>query len=584
MHCHQALIYLAALGRRTALPALVAFVVTAPSPVLAAWPADPTVNVPVCAMVQDQQFPVVLRDGAGGVFVVWQDYRDSTESKLYAQRLSANGVPQWGTNGIPICASAGDQLVPHIATDGAGGAIVTWNDARAILTDIYAQRLSPGGDLLWAAAGVPLCQASGPQHDETLIPDGAGGAIVVWWDRRDDAASVIGDIYAQRVSASGAVQWTSDGVPICVATGSQQYPVIAADATGGAIITWVDGRNGGTNRDIYAQRIASDGARLWATNGVALCSAANDQTTATIASDGAGGAIVSWDDTRTGVDETYAQRISPAGVIQWAVNGVAVTNGAGAELLPTILADGTGGAIVTWVDTRHYPTSQMDIYAQRISSTGAAQWGAGGVVVCDFNGDQFYPAIATDGTGGAIVTWEDHRDGVGSDIYARRVTAAGAVVWGSATRGVAISTATDLQFFPVIARDDSGGAIISWQDNREGTTDIYAQRIRSDGQLGSPTVSVSNEADVSFSLEAVHPNPARGTRLSVRFSLPRPGSGSLELLDVAGRRVAGRELDVLGAGRHTLELNIGTRVAPGLYLVRLRQGTNERLMRVAMLK
>lgn len=584
MHCHQAPTYLAALGRRMALPALVAFVVTAPSPVLAAWPADPTVNVPVCAMVQDQQFPAVLRDGAGGVFVVWQDYRDSSEYKIYAQRLSANGVPQWGTNGIPICSSSGDQLVPHIATDGAGGAIVTWNDARAVLTDIYAQRLSPGGDLLWAAAGVPLCQASGPQHDETLIPDGAGGAIVVWWDRRDDAASVIGDIYAQRVSASGVVQWTSDGVPICVAAGSQQYPAIAADATGGAIITWVDARNGGTNRDIYAQRIASDSGGLWATNGVALCSAANDQTTATIASDGAGGAIVSWEDTRTGIDETYAQRISPAGIVQWAANGVAVSNGAGAELLPTILADGTGGAIVTWVDTRQYPSSQMDIYAQRLSSAGLPQWGAGGVVVCDFTGDQFYPALTSDGAGGAIVAWEDHRDGVGSDIYARRVTAAGAVLWGSATRGVAISTATDLQFFPVIARDDSGGAIISWQDNREGTTDIYAQRIRSNGQLGSPTVGVSNEADVSFSLEAVHPNPARGTRLSVRFSLPRPGSTSLELLDVAGRRVAGRELDVLGAGRHTLELNVGTPVAPGLYLVRLRQGTNERLMRVAMLK
>ena len=303
----------------------------------------------------------VLPDGAGGVFVVWQDYRDGLEYKVYAQRLSASGVPQWGTNGIPICTSVGDQLGPHIATDGAGGAIVTWNDARAVLTDIYAQRLSPGGDLLWRADGVPLCQAPGPQHDETLIPDGSGGAIVVWWDRRDDAAQVIGDIYAQRVSGSGVVQWLSDGVPVCVAAGSQQYPMIVADATGGAIITWVDARNGDTNRDIYAQRIASDGARLWATNGVALCSAANDQTTATIASDGAGGAIVSWDDTRTGIDETYAQRISPGGLGLWAIDGVAVTNGVGAELLPAILADGAGGAIVTWVDTRQYPTSQMDI-------------------------------------------------------------------------------------------------------------------------------------------------------------------------------------------------------------------------------
>src|SRR6185503_18652920 len=122
MHRDQALLRVVALGRQLALPALVAFVVTAPAPALAAWPSDPTVNVPVCTEEFDQQFPALLPDGAGGIFVVWQDYRDGLYYKVYAQRLSASGVPQWGTNGIPVCTWISDQLVPHIATDGAGGA------------------------------------------------------------------------------------------------------------------------------------------------------------------------------------------------------------------------------------------------------------------------------------------------------------------------------------------------------------------------------------------------------------------------------------------------------------------------------
>jgi hypothetical protein len=55
----------------------------------------------------------------------------------------------------------------------------------------------------------------------------------------------------------------------------------------------------------------------------------------------------------------------------------------------------------------------------------------------------------------------------------------------------------------------------------------------------------------------------------------------LELLDIAGRRIASHEV---GAGQHTLDLGGGQRLAPGLYLVRLTQGANTRTTRVAMLK
>lgn len=555
----------------------------APRAALAAWPTDPTVNLGVCTEDFEQEFPQTMPDGSGGLFVVWQDYRDESNYKIYAQRISASGDPLWGANGIPVCSELGDQLVPHLTTDGAGGAIVTWNDTRAILSDIYCQRLSPSGALLWNASGVALCTAGGPQHDETLIPDGAGGAIVTWWDRRDNAAAVIGDIYAQRVNSAGTVQWASDGVPICVATGSQQYPMIASDGSSGAVITWADARNGSSNRDIYAQRVDADGTRLWTANGVALCNAANDQTSTAIASDGAGGAIVAWADSRA-TEKIYAQRISSGGVVQWTADGVPLTNGSG-ETLPTILEDGAGGAIVTWMDFSHFPTSQADIRAQRIASNGTAQWGAAGLAVCDFTGNQLSPVLTTDGAGGAIVTWTDYRaNGVDADVYARRITSAGSAQWGAATKGVAVSTASSSQYLPAIATDAAGGAIVNWQDTRDGTSDIYAQRILSDGQLGTGNVGVESEAPGRLSLRLAGPNPARSERLLVRFSIGAGEPATLEVLDVAGRRVGGRTLDGFDAGTHTADLGEGRHLAAGLYLVRLRQGAEVRVVRIAVLK
>lgn len=53
-----------------------------------------------------------------------------------------------GPNGKPnivISAAADDQLIPHIVSDGSGGAIITWMDSRSGTADIYAQGVSASG-------------------------------------------------------------------------------------------------------------------------------------------------------------------------------------------------------------------------------------------------------------------------------------------------------------------------------------------------------------------------------------------------------------------------------------------------------
>ncbi len=50
-----------------------------------------------------------------------------------------------------------------------------------------------------------------------------------------------------------------------------------------------------------------------------------------------------------------------------------------------------------------------------------------------------------------------------------------------ATANNALSTAANSQLTPTIATDGSGGAIVTWQDNRSDSGDIYAQRIDANG-------------------------------------------------------------------------------------------------------
>ncbi|MBM3237361.1 hypothetical protein FJZ31_13800 [Candidatus Poribacteria bacterium] len=111
------------------------------------WPSDPTVNVPICTEISYQHYSHLVSDGAGGAVITWQDFR-SGNFDIYAQRVNGSGVVLWTKDGVPICTAANDQRSPHLVSDGAGGAIITWHDYRGgTYVDIYAQNVQEDGSL-----------------------------------------------------------------------------------------------------------------------------------------------------------------------------------------------------------------------------------------------------------------------------------------------------------------------------------------------------------------------------------------------------------------------------------------------------
>lgn len=162
---------------------------------------------------------------------------------------------QWTSDGVALCTANGEQYVPAVVPDGSGGAIAMWVDYRNGVSDIYAQRISESGTPLWAPDGIALCIAGRDQQDPSIVSDSNGGAIVSWIDYRDTGT----DIYAQRINGAGVTQWALDGAPLCTASGNQLGVSIASTGDGGAIAAWSDGRSN-LDYDIHAQYIAPDGS------------------------------------------------------------------------------------------------------------------------------------------------------------------------------------------------------------------------------------------------------------------------------------------------------------------------------------
>ncbi len=476
------------------------------SPAHAVWMVDGVALAPT--LEPFATFPQIILDGLGGAIITWQDRRAGSYYDIYAQRVDAYGAIQWTVDGIAICTAAYSQESPQIISDGSGGAIITWLDYRSggANSDIYAQRVNASGAVQWTADGVAICTAANNQTSLQIIGSASGGAIITWEDFRGGSYS---DIYAQRVDASGTVSWTADGVAICAAANNQTSPQIIGSGSG-SIITWEDFR-GGSYSDIYAQRVDASGAVSWTADGVAICAAANNQTSPQIVA-GSGGAIITWQDSRYGGGEfidIFAQTVDASGVVQWTENGVIICGEMHAQESPRVTWDDWGGAIITWEDFRGGSYSS-DIYAQRVDASGVAGWAANGVAICAANNNQESPQIASDGWGRVIITWQDSRSESYPDIYAQQVDANGAVQWMA--NGIAICSAANIQESPQIASDGWGGAIITWQDSRTGSyPDVYAQRVTESG-LGpicdvepytinfAEAVPVSGARDTSFAI------------------------------------------------------------------------------------
>ena len=144
----------------------------------------------------------MIGDGAGGATLTWQDSRSGTNYNIYAQRMSAAGIPQWIANGAEVCFETDDQLYPTIASDGGTGAIITWFDARNHPSgdDIYASaHRGSGGSATVDPNGVPLCTAAKQPRISTIAADGGRRAFVTWQDHRGADY----DIYLHRIDPAG---------------------------------------------------------------------------------------------------------------------------------------------------------------------------------------------------------------------------------------------------------------------------------------------------------------------------------------------------------------------------------------------
>ena len=539
--------------------------------------------------------PSIISDGLTGSLVAWYG---GAGSDIVARRILLDGsiAPGWpALLPLVVCGSPGLQERPVLVADGSGGALIFWQDSRSGSDyDIYAQHITGAGlisantDANWVTNGIAISTATGNEYTPTAVSDGAGGAIVVWQDGRQGAGNY--DIYAQRVDGDGNKLWAPGGVPVCAAANNQINQTILSDGAGGAYIAWQDFRKG-TEYDVYVQHINANGAMVgnqrWVADGLGVCVSPSSQFYPQLASDGAGGVFVGWQDFRTGTDNhIYAQHLTTGGALVsgWPDNGSPVCQAQYSQYYPVLASDGGTNVFIAWQDYRDGATNH--IYAQKLTSDNRG-WVADGLQVTNANNGQFSPQVTADRQGGAFVTWYDSRNGTTNDIFVHQLNALGAKNQAWDANGLGICLAPNTQQFPVIATVGLGTSVMTWQDLRAGdlaTAAIFAQ---SAGTLTQTGVDDDQPAFHTVQMSPAMPNPFKNSS-QLRLTLPASASVQAEILDISGRRITTLASGKLPAGVHNLLWNgtnaNGESVAAGVYLVRVQTPGFNQVQRIVRLK
>ncbi|MCH8019857.1 T9SS type A sorting domain-containing protein [candidate division KSB1 bacterium] len=449
------------------------------------WSKDAAENNVIVKLENDQSRPAVISDAEGGAVIVWQDGRNG-DFDIYASRIFASGNLTWTRDGEPIAIAEKNQEFPTIVRNVQGGAFIAWRDSRdASIFDtpigIYAQRIDDSfGQGQWEQNGnlvhLPVISTS-----PSIIQDRNFGPIVATYTPTE---SSFFSLLIQKLGINGEPEWTPltprNKNPRISSPAPQEPPVIVSDLSGGVIFSWADMRN--ANLALYVSHLSTEDTLDWPSGEVLIDSVLTPGTTPAMVSDDSKGIIIAWisPDIPDSKDFVKAQRVNSLGEPQWEESGRVISSSAGRKRNVKIVQTSQDTLIILWENLN----ADWDIAAKRINSTGIALESE--IDVASAVEIQTNPSMIADGRGGAIVVWEDERNTNSSstDIYAQLIKIDGGLGWGE--DGTAVSTAAEKQTAPVLASDGLGGAIIIWEDLRNGSNnaDIYGQRVSAPGVLG----------------------------------------------------------------------------------------------------
>lgn len=355
---------------------------------------------------------------------------------IWAHRLDSAGAHQWtGTTGAQVKAPTAGNTIGNIVSchDGANGIIVQWLDSITGPNRQFANRIDASGAPQWGASGVQLGNSgtSTSDADPEIRPDGSGGAWCIW----RAAVGGVGHLFAQRVTAAGALVFGAAAIDYGVVGMSVAHPVMAVSSDGFLFVALLSTANTITIKKIDP----AAGAVVWTS--VNLSPGRTVVNDVVLSADSNGGAMVFYRAVNGGGNGIFGQAVDSAGTVRWPSGTlfVAAVGSANNEHQTWAVEDGAGGAIVVYSTLS--PLA-LDLFAIKVNNDSTLPWVTPTQLDTGTAGGSVYAHPTTDGAGGVVVFFDSNlTTGV---AYAARVNTSGVLLWAVTIRAAATGSRTSL--------------------------------------------------------------------------------------------------------------------------------------------
>lgn len=416
---------------------------------------------------------LATNETTGDTYVQWNQFFANGWSPTL-QRLSYNGTPQWGDNGIHIAAhqfsSMSEGLAMATTTDGA---VVTCFAVYEGYT--YAVKINADGTFAWGEEGIQLFGGLGFSRAE-IIAGNDGGCWALGFDYNN--------LYLQYINANGSLNPTvtisDNGGQRCM------YGQLTLSNNNNVFVTYEKCGSGFyTDKELFVAGYATDGTQI--SPETLLMSTQTFQVTYlhTAVPDGMGGGYAYLWHPCNGGFNTY--------VFHFNANGASTmpdTNGTPVhsfdpdnyyqDAYATVDPD-SHDLIVAYQQTDDATQSQCKIYINRITSSGDRLWGDG-ILVLD-NGTNPAGGLRIDAyeyePGFSVI----YHKGVGTTGYQSIVEAKGFDLNGNNTWNTTMcSSAYSKTGDQNSTGFHQGQNIVAWVNTTTGG--LYGQNIGVNGNMG----------------------------------------------------------------------------------------------------
>ena len=328
--------------------------------------------------------------------------------------ISVNGGTSWLAGDLAVATGALTQVEPWVMLSPTAAYVVYAQFPNAAHRDVYVARATaPYASFMTARADKDAATADAFLVRGVVAQAGAPDQlVVVWQSLTGTGANVLTDIFVQR-SLNGGVTWNAADLRVNAVMGVAETPVLATDGAGRAFIAWRDQRAGAS--EVYAAVYDATTGMLSANQPI---SAGQPSEHITLAADAGGPNVyVGWTDLRDAKKAIRVNRSVNSGAAFGADGVIVNPDSTFADASAPALAARAGRVIVAWEDTRSGLPDIRVNHSEDAGATWPMQTSRADLGDTAGVSAATRPSLAFGSGNRVFVTWEDNRDGQ-RDIYA----------------------------------------------------------------------------------------------------------------------------------------------------------------------